>query len=362
MRIRELTLRPFRNFTAIRLSFEANHVLIFGPNGRGKSNILEAIAYLSIGKSVRGAKDVQSVPHDDAHFDVQALCSDGRNNQQLRVFYGKKEGKKAFTDASPLPRVSDLLGIFRTVHFSPRDVSLVLRSPAQRRRLLDILISQSDTGYLQCLQRYYRVLSQRNHLLRAAKKSNRSFVEQGAIEPWDAQLVNLGASLREYRLEALEKLRDPFARYCARFSPADEKASVGYRGSEAMGRDALRFELRDELVRRREQEVQVGHTLCGPHRDDLKFALNDEPAEVYASEGQLRTVLISWKLAEARYMEEQTGQEPVLLLDDVFSELDQDRIGKLLDIIGEFEQVIATSPQEPDFRQVTCFETIDLQK
>lgn len=106
----------------------------------------------------------------------------------------------------------------------------------------------------------------------------------------------------------------------------------------------------------------MGYTLCGPHRDDLKFTLNGEPAEVYASEGQLRTVLISWKLAEARYMEEQTGQQPVLLLDDAFSELDSGRIGELLDIVGEFEQVIATTPQEPNTRQTARFESIDLQK
>ena len=128
MRIRELTLRPFRNFAAIHLGFAADHVLIFGPNGRGKSNILEAISYLSIGKSVRGAKDQHVVPHGEDFFDVRALCTDGRHDQQLRVFYDKKEGKKAFVDATPLPRVSELLGTFRTVHFSPEDVSLVLPS------------------------------------------------------------------------------------------------------------------------------------------------------------------------------------------------------------------------------------------
>jgi len=106
VRIRELTLRPFRNFAAIRLNFAADYALVFGPNGRGKSNILEAISYLSIGKSVRGAKDTQVVPHDEEFFDIQGQCTDGRHDQQLRVFYGKKEGKKAFADASALPRAT----------------------------------------------------------------------------------------------------------------------------------------------------------------------------------------------------------------------------------------------------------------
>ena len=362
MRIRELILRPFRNIAAIRLSFAADYALVFGPNGRGKSNILEAISYLSIGKSGRGAKDPQAVPHGEEFFDIQAICTDERHDHQLRIFYDKKEGKKAFVDANPLPRVSDLLGVFRTVHFSPEDVSLVLRFPAQRRRLLDILISQSSASYLRDLQRYNRVLTQRNHLLRAAKKSNRGPVERQVMEPWDVQLVELGAEIRKHRLEALEKINGPFTRYYDRFSPADEEVGITYQGAKESGLEALRTELKEALERRRDQEAQMGHTLSGPHRDDLKFTLNGESAEIYASEGQLKTVLISWKLAEARYMEEQTGRQPVLLLDDVFSELDPGRIGELLDIINEFEQVIATTPQAPDARQESTFEAIDLQK
>ena len=362
MRIRELILRPFRNIAAIRLNFAADYALIFGPNGRGKSNILEAISYLSIGKSARGAKDAQAVPHGKDFFDIQAICTDERHDHQLRIFYDKKEGKKAFVDANPLPRVSDLLGVFRTVHFSPEDVSLALRVPAQRRRLLDILISQSRASYLRDLQRYNRVLTQRNHLLRTAKKSNRGLVEQQVMEPWDAQLVELGAEIRKYRLEALEEIHAPFTRYYDRFSPADEEAEITYQGAKESGLEALRTELKEALERRRDQEAQMGHTLSGPHRDDLKFTLNGESAEIYASEGQLKTVLISWKLAEARYMEEQTGRQPVLLLDDVFSELDPGRVGELLDIINEFEQVIATTPQDPDARQKSSFEAIDLQK
>ena len=361
MRIRELTLRPFRNFAAIRLSFAADHVLIFGPNGRGKSNILEAISYLSIGKSVRGAKDQHVVPHGEEFFDIQALCTDGRHDQELRVFYNKKEGKKAFVNASPLPRVSELIGTFRTVHFSPEDVSLVLRFPAQRRRLLDILIAQSSAAYLRYIQRYYRVLAQRNHLLRTAKKSGHGLVDSRVMEPWNAQLVDSGAQLRQHRLEVLNKLRAPFLRYYGRFSLVGEEAAVVYQGTKEQDLEALKAELSEALSRRREQEAQIGHTLCGPHRDDLKFMLNEKPAEVYASEGQLRTVLISWKLAEARYMEEQTGRQPVLLLDDAFSELDSGRIGELLDIVGEFEQVIVTTPQEPNTR-LARFESIDLQK
>jgi DNA replication and repair protein RecF len=342
------------------MGFEANYTLIFGPNGRGKSNILEAISYLSIGKSVRGAKDHQAVPHDGEHFDIRGICQEGRHDHKRRIFYGKKEGKRAFLDGNPLARVSDVLGHFRTVHFSPEDVSLVLRFPAQRRRILDILISQSSASYLRDLQLYQRVLSQRNHLLRTAKKSMSSIAEQ-TIGPWDAQLAELGARIRSERLTALAALRVTFGGYYNRFSPGGEEAAMEYKGISDEGAN-LEEALREELARKRPQELQAGHTLCGPHRDDVSFSLNGRSAEIYASEGQLKTILISWKLAESCYLEQRCGQQPVVLLDDVFSELDHDHIGELMEIVDEFEQVIVTTPQEPEARVARRFEQIRLEK
>jgi len=347
VRIRSLTLRPFRNFKQIDLSFEEDHVLIFGPNGRGKSNILEAISYLSIGKSVRGAKDQQVVPHGEEYFDIQARCHNGRHEQKLRLFYAKTSGKKAFCEETPLPRVSDVLGLFKTVHFSPEDVSLVLRFPAQRRRLLDILISQSSPKYLRDLQRYQRVLTQRNHLLRTWRKGGMSSGEEGNLEPWTAQLAQLGGELRQKRLDSLEKMRGPFASYYRRFVPDGEEAAIEYRGAEA-GEDRSQEEkLLEKFQERREQELQVGYTLYGPHRDDLIFTLNDQAADTFGSEGQLKTILIAWKMSEVRLLEDPEEKQPVFLLDDVFSELDRQRVEEFLEIIDEFDQVLITTPQEP---------------
>jgi DNA replication and repair protein RecF len=347
VRIRALTLRPFRNFKQIDLPFEEDHVLIFGPNGRGKSNILEAISYLSIGKSVRGAKDNQAVPHGEEYFDIQARCHNGRHEQKLRIFYAKTSGKKAFCEETSLPRVSDVLGLFKTVHFSPEDVSLVLRFPAQRRRLLDILISQSSPQYLRDLQRYQRVLTQRNHLLRNWRKGGRGPKATDDLEPWTAQLAQLGGNLREKRLESLEEMRGSFADYYRRFAPEGEEATIEYRGA-GTGRDGTQGEeLLEKYRDRREQELQVGYTLYGPHRDDLVFTLNGQPADTFGSEGQLKTILIAWKMAEVRLLEEPEGKQPVLLLDDVFSELDRQRVEDFLEIIDEFDQVLVTTPQEP---------------
>lgn len=357
MRIRELTLQPFRNFEQIHLSFEADQALIFGPNGRGKSNILEAISYLSIGKSVRGTRDQQAIPHGGDYFDIQGLFKDGQRDQKLRIFYDKKSGKRAFCDETPLPRVSDVLGLFTTVHFSPEDVTLVLRFPARRRRLLDILISQSSPPYLRDLQRYQRVLMQRNHLLRAQKNSQESSLNE-ALEPWTLQLAQLGGNLREGRLRALEALEGPFTDNYDRFASAQEKVAIEYRGSRAG--ECQEEELREELRQKKNQEVHLGYTLCGPHRDDLVFTLDGQPADSFASEGQLKTILISWKMAEVRFLEQADGNQPVLLLDDVFSELDSQRVGKLLEIVDEFHQVLVTTPKELESRVRDQFSEIRL--
>ena len=359
MRIRAITLQPFRNFDEFHLSLGSDRVLIVGKNGHGKSNILEAISYLSIGKSVRGAKDHQVVPHGGQNFDIRALCNDGRRDCHLRIFYAQENGKKAFCNETPLDRVSDVLGIFRTVHFSPEDVSLVLRFPAQRRRVLDILISQSSASYLRDLQRYRRVSTQRNHLLRTSKRAQK-VPDQGVMQAWNTQLAQLGAKIRFRRLEALRVLSGPFTEYYGRFAPQGEEATIGYQGPKCSTEEDLRIELLAELDNRKVQEQRQGHTLCGPHRDDLAFFLNDQPADTFASEGQLKTILIAWKMAEVRFLEKQNAEQPVLLLDDVLSELDEQRGHTLLELINEFDQVLLTSPRELEEPAPASFEKINL--
>ena len=355
MRIREIRLQPFRNFQEIRLSLEADRVLIEGGNGLGKSNLLEAISYLSLGKSVRGAKDRNAVPHTKSFFDIQGLCNDGQRDAQLRVYYNADGGKKAFRNEVPFAQISEVVGLFRTVHFSPEDVSLVLRFPGQRRRLLDILVSQSSATYLQHLQRYNRTLAQRNHLLRNNKRHG---PPDDAMQAWNGQLAHEGGSIRAERLAALEELAPDFNSYYAPMGSEEEHAAIEYRGAHGSSEEELRAELLEELEAKRNQEISQGHTACGPHRDDVAFLLNGHAADAFASEGQLKTMLVAWKMAEAKFLERRTDQQPVLLLDDVLSELDAERGAKLMEAVVEFEQVILTSPRA--MTQATSFESIKL--
>lgn len=361
MRIRRLTLCPYRNFAALDLSFGEDHALITGANGRGKSNILEAISYLSIGKSIRGARDQEVIPHGGQYFDVCADWFDGQREHQLRVFYGSSEGKRVFLDGAPLERISDIVSLFQTVQFSPEDVALVLQFSGQRRRLLDILLSQASGEYLRGLQRYQRVLSQRNQYLRQGPRSRTD-----ELIVWDGQLAELGGKLRRQRLMALVEMWDAFTAAYKRFSTGRERAGYTYQGaeveaaSEVPDEAALGAGLERELADQFDRERRAGFSLSGPHRDAFAFTLDGEPADTYGSQGQLKSVLVSWKMAELRLLEARSGQVPVLLLDDVFSELDSERSEQLLSMVDDFEQVILTSPRPVVEVEAAPFERIAL--
>ena len=357
MRIRELRLQPFRNLQEFELPLASARIVIVATNGFGKSNILEAISYLSIGKSVRGAKDRDAVPHGGSFFDVEGHCWEGERARQLRIYYGGGNGKKAFCNQAALSRVSEVIGLFRTVHFSPEDVTLVLRFPAQRRRLLDILLSQSSGEYLQCLQRYNRTLAQRNELLRSAKRRGVS-PNPADLEVWDQQFAEVGAGIRGQRLRSLAVLGESFRSYYAPFAPAGEAVSIEYRGPAAGDDAQLQQELLGGLREKAFQERMQGHTLSGPHRDDLVFLLNGREADSFASEGQMKTMLIAWKMAEVSFLEANSGQRPVFLLDDVISELDYRRSATLMEMIDEFGQVLVTAPKR--LAEASGFETLEL--
>lgn len=364
MRIRQLQLRPFRNFDHLELDLGARGALIVGDNGRGKSNILEAISYLSLGKSIRGAKDHEATPHDGSWFDICGTWEDGQRERQARVYYGSDDGKRVFLDGVPLKRVSELVSHFQTVHFAPEDVALVLQFSAQRRRLLDILISQASPGYLQNLQRYGRVLTQRNHFLRLLNKRQADPTERGV---WDGQLAEPGALIRHDRLQALVEIVPTLHNCYAGFSTGRETANVEYQGLELPGNKDeipavadLQHAMLQELQADPTREQRAGHTLAGPHRDAFGFTLNGESAETYGSQGQMKSILLSWKMAESRYLEARSGHQPVLLFDDVFSELDEARSQQLLTLAENYDQVILTAPRTPADDLPERFERIAL--
>jgi DNA replication and repair protein RecF len=345
LHVSALELENYRNFERVKFSFDGNQTAVCGDNARGKSNLLESIYFLAIGKSGRGTRDRDVVKWGTEFFSIDAVMERDKQPVSIRIAYDSRVGKKkAFLDATPLPRLSDLVGRFNAVLFSPEDVDLVLRDPPQRRRLLDILVSQCNAAYLSDLDQFRRALSQRNRLL---KESNQ--LDSSQLAPWNAQMAEIGARIVLARLEALDAIRPIAQEYYTTISGTPEVLGSTYRSLvKSEERDRAQEVLADALLERQGEEFSLGYTLSGPHRDNLLFDLDGRSAHQFASKGQLKSVLLAWKLSEATFLESRTGDVPVLLMDDIFSELDGRRAESLLDLVGSFGQVVLTSARDPD--------------
>lgn len=361
MVLSHLQLTNFRSFESASFRFEPGGTVIRGDNGRGKSNLLESIFFLAVAKSGRGTNDRDVVRWGTDHYGITSSVEREDRTFDIRIAYDRRaQKKKAFLDDSPLDRLSDLIGNFNAVLFSPEDVDLVLRDPSERRRLLDILVSQSSSAYLADLEQYRRILSQRNRLLKT--QGWQAAQNPAALAPWDRQLADVGSRVIHRRVEALDRMQAPLQTLYDGISPAGERLTADYR-CPALGSDAdeTSTAMQGLMASRREDEAKVGYTLIGPHRDQVVFSLDGHPVHKFGSKGQMKSVLLAWKLGEAQFLQQETGYAPVLLMDDIFSELDDKRANAVLDTVGGFGQSILATARDPDLDlKSRDYETIDL--
>lgn len=360
--LQTLELIRFRNFAEAAFGFPSARAFITGDNGRGKSNLLEAIHFLSVGKSGRGAKDREALRRGGEDFSIRASLSGDQGGLTLRLYYHPHLGKKAFIDQNALPKLSDLVGLFPSVLFSPEDVDLTLRFPAQRRRMLDMLISQASPAYLSDLQEYRRALMQRNSVLRARLREKGR--DEALLEAWDEEVAALGTRIIRRRLEVVEEITAPLLRFYRDLCAGGETLTLSYESTvPPIPSDGIERAFVDALRRGRRREFLFGHTLYGPHRDNLCLRIDGEDVQTYASQGQLKSILLSWKFAEAVFLEGRTGHKPLLLLDDAFSELDARRSLFVLGLLDGFGQVFLTSARDPDLPiRERGFEEIHLEE
>lgn len=348
---------------------EPGMVLFHGRNGQGKSNLLEAIYLLAIAKSHRASSDREMVrwrrQDEDLHTQVSAVVQ--RKTDRLRVQIdlapladpdavrtadpsedgrsGRTSGVRKTIRVNGVPRrAADTVGEVNAVLFTVDDIDLVSGPPPVRRRYLDILISQIDQRYLRSLQRYQRVLSQRNHLLKTIREGRAS---PGEMEFWDDELVAEGAYLMVQRARTLGELSDSADPIHRELTGDGERLEMIYRPRVPMRPGASDGETASDLRRalddQRPREIDQGFTVTGPHRDDVQMLLDGVDAGDYASRGQSRTVVLAMKLAEARYLSGARGHEPILLLDDVLSELDGVRRARVLEWAGRYQQCMITT-------------------
>ncbi len=356
MHLSVLELRHFRNLGIQELDFPRDGVAIVGGNAQGKSNFLEAIYYLETFRSFRGSRDDQVVAFGEELFRVAGKLHDPANPESAvgvsAAFQTRGKKKKVTVNGSEPERIGEGLGRLAAVIFSPSDVGLVSGGPGRRRRFLDILLSLNVPGYLRSLQQYRQVLSQRN----ASLKEQHS---RGLVEAWDESLVDFGARVMEARLRWVARWEEQYASYYRRV--ADRfGAHLGYAPSVklegAVEAEGIAEAFRVALASFQERERRLRSTLVGPHRDDLVISLRDEDIVLdlreYGSGGQQRTAALALRLVEADTIREARDQEPIVLMDDVFAELDPARSERILELLEEEErgQVILTAPKESDVR------------
>jgi len=331
MHFTHLTLRQFRNYPHLELPVHPGITVLYGANGSGKTNLLEALHLLSLGRSHRTAQDREMVAAgcEQAVVEGQTQRRDGRHDIEIQLLPHQKPHKKLLLYKKPAQRIGDLMGHATVVMFSPEDIRIVRDGPAARRRFVDMQLSQIRPGYLRVLKTYLSVLESRNALLKENKLFGvQDFVTQ--LDTWDEQLARAAAPLVRNRRWFLSELsRSASAQYAAISENPDEPFSLRYTGPLAEADDPEQTML-EGLQRARREDMQRMYTTFGPHRDDVALLLCDRDLRAFGSQGQLRTAVLSMKLGEIRLIENEMGESPTLLLDDVFSELDLRRRTALL--------------------------------
>ena len=359
MYVRRLSLVDFRSYPRVELALDPGTTLLIGPNGAGKTNVVEAIDFLASLRSHRVATDAPLVRHGAEQAVVRGeVVRDGRELLvEIEICPGR--ANRARLGRSPVSRPREVLGALRTVLFAPEDLALVKGEPGERRRFLDDLLVARSPRFAGVRADYDRVLKQRNALLKtagAARRSGRSG-DLRTLDAWDGHLIRHGAELLAGRLELVESLRPLVDKsYGAVAAQGASTVTIDYRASlpdppggmeRATDRDTLAAALGTELIRLRSAEVDRGVSLVGPHRDDLVLSLGPLPARGFASHGEAWSYALALRLASYDLLRADGG-EPVLLLDDVFAELDSGRRSRLAELVGGAEQLVVTAAVPDD--------------
>ncbi|HUZ89576.1 MAG TPA: DNA replication/repair protein RecF [Candidatus Acidoferrales bacterium] len=338
MRIIRLILRNYRNYEHLDLNPSPYLNVLLGANGQGKTNLLESVAMLALSSSPRARRDVELIGSADPAAKIQAEVESGGRTHELVISIQRRgEGARRSIEVDGRPRRAlDLPGIFRVTLFWPDDLNMIKSGPEYRRRFLNQMLVQIQPGYAANLAAYSRALEQRNRLLKQIGSAGHPDL---SLDVWDDQLAPLGDAIVAARRRALTSLAELAARVHGAIS--GEVMTLEYVGPGGPMADCLR--------RSRRQDLRRGLTSEGPHRDDVLVTIQGRDARAYSSQGQQRTAAISIKLAEAEWVEASSGEPPVLLLDDLLSELDGSRRRALLERLGRPGQVIITSVEADAF-------------
>jgi len=352
--VTHLSLHDFRSYGELELALEPGASAFIGANGQGKTNLVEAIDYLATLGSHRVATDAPLVRVGAERAVVRAGVVRDERSALLEIEITPGRSNRARVNRGPLPRPRDLLGWLRSVVFSPEDLTLVKGDPSDRRHFLDALLVLRSPRFAGVRADYDRALRQRNSLLKSARHSGRG-TNLDTLDVWDGQLAAYGGELLAARLALLDSLEpylgEAYRAVAASAAAERTKAVATYKASfvlpDSRDREVLREAMADELVLRRRDELDRGISLVGPHRDDVVLSLGSMPAKGYASHGESWSYALALRLASYDLLRAD-GDDPILILDDVFAELDRDRRSHLADRVSGAEQVLVTAAVAED--------------
>ncbi len=331
MNIRSIELKNFRNYENLEIYFDEGTNILFGDNAQGKTNILEAAYMSGTTKSHKGSRDREMIRFGEEEAHLKTVVVRGGREYQIDMHLKKNRAKGIAIDKIPIKKASELFGILNIVFFSPEDLNIIKNGPAERRRFLDSELCQLDRIYLADLTNYNKILAQRNKLLK--DMIYRPSLSD-TLPVWDMQLIETGKRIIRRRKQFVDELREIVSDIHYRISGGKEELFLKYEPNI----DDIFFE--DELSRAKEKDKKLCQTSVGPHRDDLLFSIGDVDIRKYGSQGQQRTSALSLKLSEIELVRKSISDTPVLLLDDVLSELDSSRQNYLLNNISDTQTII----------------------
>ena len=338
MNIKNIYFENFRNLETQKLDFSDRVNVLYGLNGQGKTNIIEAVYYFCNGKSFRALKDreVINFSKDISRIKIEFEASERKNKGEI-ILSDKKNIK---INDIPVKKLSEILGFLNIVIFTPEHLNLIKAGPNERRKFLDTFISQLKPVYFKTLVDYYKVLKQKNIIL---KSNDKAMIE--TLDIWDEKLSELGVLVYKYRKHFLEKLTEHLSKIQADITENKENIKINF-VSSVKGDFTDKENFLNQLVKNRHRELEYKMALIGPHRDDFEFLINDKNLKLYGSQGQQRTAVLAMKMAECELIKEMKNEYPVLLLDDIMSELDINRRKYLLEKIKDLQVLITCTNKD----------------
>ena len=331
MIIKSIELADFRNYDTLNLTFDKGTNILYGDNAQGKTNILEAIYVVATTKSHKGSKDKDIINFNKEEAHIRAYIEKDEVETRIDMHLRSSKSKGIAIDGQKIKKAAELLGLLNVVFFSPEDLGIIKNGPAERRRFVDMELCQLDNFYLYNLNSYNKIVNQRNKLLKDLY-FNPSLKE--TLNIWDSQLVSFGSKIIERRKIFVEQLNEIIYDIHKKLSGDKEELKIKYEP------DVSIEEFEQQLRYSQERDIKLKQTCVGPHRDDFSFIVGDIDIRKFGSQGQQRTAALSLKLAEIELVKKLTKDTPVLLLDDVLSELDANRQNYLLNSIGDIQTII----------------------